>query len=203
MCLVYRVSRTEARAKLNIAQETVVLGLFGTQHISRMLERVQEAADTVRKLGKPPLVLYLGPDGDAVQHFLGDTPMIAEGPLPSLEISRRLAAMDIYLAPFIDGISTRRGTLMAGLQHGLPIVGTEGYNTDRLLRSENGRSFLLAEASSPQQFCAHIRRLLNDPKAREEIGRNGRQLFEDNFTWPRLAARLLSELGGASCRNSK
>jgi glycosyltransferase involved in cell wall biosynthesis len=188
------VSKNQARAELNIAKEIVVLGLFGNLHISRMLGRVQEAAETVRRMGKKPLILYVGPDGNAFQNFLGNTPSITEGPLPGAEISRRLAAIDIYLAPFTDGISTRRGTVMAGLQHSLPTVGTMGDNTDSLLLSENGRSFLLAEAGSASQFSAHVRHLLEHPDQREELGRNGQQLFSSSFTWKHIAARLLSEL---------
>ena len=193
------ISKGQARAELGIADDSVVLGLFGTSHVSRMLNRVREAAETVRQYGKSPVVLYLGPDGKAMQSALGDTQILADGPLAGAEISRRLAAVDIYLAPFTDGISTRRGTVMAGLQHGLPVVGTEGYNTDSLLKSENGGAFLLAKANDAQQFSAHIRNLLECPERGKELGRNGQRFFAENFTWSRIATKLLFELEAAPC----
>ena len=196
------ISKFQARAELNISDDTFVLGLFGTSHRSRMLTRVSDAALTVRQAGKKPLVLSLGPDADAIKQALHGFPVCAEGPLPGEEISRRMAAMDLYLTPFTDGISTRRGTLICGLQHGLPIVGTSGSSTDSRLKSENGRSFLLADAHCPKQYQSHILDLLKQPERREELGRNARQLFADNFTWRRIADGLLDALEGATvCRN--
>ncbi len=199
------VSRAQARAQLNISDDTFVLGLFGTFHVSRMLDRVQEAARAVRHAGRKPLVLYVGPHGEPIQNALGDIPVQAAGPLPGAEISQRFATMDIYLTPFTDGISTRRGTVMCGLQHGLPLVGTSGSSTDSILKSENGRSFLLADAQSSEQFRANVLQLLEQPEQRQELGRNGQRFFDDNFTWKRIAERLLDALetaqGAPLCRN--
>ena len=192
------VSRVEARTGLNIADDALVLGLFGTMHISRMLERVRDAALTAQKVTGKAHVLYVGPHGPAVQSALGDIPLLIEGPLTGTEVSRRFAAMDVYLAPFSDGISTRRGTVMCGLQHGVALVGTQGYNTDRMLKIEEGKAFLLADAKNSEQFRNHVRLLAEQPSQRQALARYGQRFFTQHFTWERIGSKLLAALESAA-----
>lgn len=188
------ISRTEARARLDISDDTLVLGVFGGMHISRLMEWVQSAAEAVRATGREMLVLHMGPDNDAMSAMLGSVPLRADGPLPEEEVSRRFAAMDIHLAPFVDGISTRRGSLMAGLQHGIATVGTLGQHTDSILRDANGKALLLTDVAAPEQFIAHVLRLADDAALRERLGREGQRLYAQEFAWASLAKQLQSTL---------
>ena len=188
------ISRAEARRRLGIPETTFVLGLFGSMHVSRLLNRVRAAALAVCAAGSECLVLYLGPSQQAVRDALGNLPMLAGGPFPAPEISCRFAAMDVHLTPFDDGISTRRGSVLCGLQHGIPTVGTLGANTDGLLRDADGRAFLLVPASSEADWTAAVLTLLHQPALRAELASGAEQLYQENFTWPRIAARLLAGL---------
>lgn len=119
------LSRDEARARLQIPESVVVVGVFGTAHVSRMLHLVREVLQASQAEGRDARLLYIGPNGETMRQVLGDMePISTEGPLPFEEISRRFMAMDLYLAPFSDGVSTRRTSLMASLQHGIASVGT-------------------------------------------------------------------------------
>ncbi len=53
--------------------------------------------------------------------------MIETGELAPAEISRYLAASDVFLFPQIDGISTRSTAALSAMAHGLPIVSFEPY----------------------------------------------------------------------------
>jgi glycosyltransferase involved in cell wall biosynthesis len=119
------ITRTEARARLGITDNTLVLGLFGNAHIEKKLDVVRDAAHALSEAGHNITVLHLGSDKVTVGELLKNIPMIADGALPAEEVSCRFAAMDIHLLPFSDGISTRRTTLMTGLQHGIATVGTK------------------------------------------------------------------------------
>ena len=55
-------TRAEARARLGISEGTVVLGLFGSAHASRMLGWVRDAAHVVCAAGHDTTLLYIGPD---------------------------------------------------------------------------------------------------------------------------------------------
>jgi glycosyltransferase involved in cell wall biosynthesis len=189
-----RISRATARARLGIQEDTRVLGLFGTAHDSRLLDRVKGAVETAHPPGGHLLVLYMGPHSEAIRRQLGSVPLLAEGPLPADEVSRRFAALDVYLAPFVDGVSTRRTTLMTGLQHGVATVGTQGVNTDTMIRKEDGRALLLADVDAAEHFNHHVRRLLADAALRERLGQEARRFYHREFAWDRLAARLLSAI---------
>lgn len=194
------IARSEARSRLGIADDVFVIGLFGTLHVSRMMGRVGNAARAVRDSGQEMVLLYVGPDAAIVRKEMEDIPMIAEGPFPGDEISRRFGAMDAYLSPFVDGISTRRGSLMCGLQHGVATVGTKAHLTDEVLSREDGNAFLLADASDPTRFNAHLLRLAHDEQLRARIGAGGRRLYEAEFSWSAIAKRMISALEAAAPR---
>ena len=190
------ISRAEARARLGIGEATLVLGLFGTAGNGRLLGNVQAAVGALRQAGRTVQVLYVGPDKDKVCAALGDTNIIADGPFPAGEVSRRLAAMDIYLAAYVDGISTRRGGLMAALQHGVATVGTHGPLTDAMLSEEEGQAFLLADVTALEQFQSHVLRLAEDAALREQIGRAGMLLYKREFAWTEVVQKLHTALAG-------
>ena len=140
------------------------------------------------------MLLYVGPDGSKLCGELNGLPVRDDGYLPANEASIRFAAMDIYLAPYIDGISTRRTSLMSGLQHGVPTVGTRGMLTDEMLAAQDGRAFLLADVNEPAAFDSHVVRLLNDDGLRASLGAEGTAFYEREFSWPRIVERLLTDL---------
>src|SRR5439155_20443444 len=61
--------------------------------------------------------------------------LLAVEDLPAEDVATHLAACDLLLQPFPDGVSSRRTSLMSGLALGLPIVTTEGILTEPLWRS--------------------------------------------------------------------
>lgn len=191
------ISRAEARERLGIPEATIVLGLFGTMHISRMLDRVRGAAQTVSRNGQKVVVLYIGKDEKVMRSALGEVPMLAGGPFPGQEISRRFAAMDLHLTPFADGISTRRGSVMCGLQHGVATVGTHSYNTDAIFLEENGRSLLLAPADDAPQFNAHVLEAVQQLALRATLADGAQRIYRTHFGWDRISSRLCTALSQA------
>lgn len=191
------LSRTEARQRLSIPDEVVAVGVFGTAHVSRLLPLVASTLREARQSGVDARLLYIGPDGAAVREVLGDLePLCADGPLPSEEVSRRFSAMDLYLAPFLDGVSTRRTSLMTSLQHGIPAVGTDGHHTDDLWREANGEAILLAKVGDDAAFARQTLRLIQDPALRQKLGKNGKHLYDTQFDWKPVVASCVAALQG-------
>jgi glycosyltransferase involved in cell wall biosynthesis len=186
--------RAEARAALGIGDTTLVLGLFGTAHGSRLLGLVRSAVETACGVHPDAVVLYMGPHVQPICAAMQGLPVLAEGPLPAEEVSRRFAAVDICLAPFVDGVSTRRGSLMAGLQHGVATVGTCGPLTDDILQEADGHAFLLSDVGRPDDFRAHVIRLLGDGDLRERLGRGAQRLYCQEFAWNRIATRMVAAM---------
>ena len=204
-----KITRTEARARLGIVPNTVVLGVFGTAGSGRLLGWVKDALDALHLDGIPAQLLYIGPDSQGICAALGSENIIAGGPFPAEEVSRRLSAMDIYLAAYIDGVSTRRGAFMAALQHGIAAVATSGpltdtmlkqeagqafLLTDTMLKQEAGQAFLLADVADPKVFTAAVVTLAQDTEQRKQLGQAAQVLYQREFAWESAAAHLLSSL---------
>jgi glycosyltransferase involved in cell wall biosynthesis len=188
------ITREEARGRLKIPDGRFVLGMFGSARFDRNLRWVKSAAGALRDAKADAMLLYVGADGAAVRDAVTEIPVLAEGPLPGEEASRRLAAMDLYLAPFSDGVSTRRTSMLSGLQHGLPVVATRAEATDEVLLREDGRGLVLAGIDPTEQFAARVRELWLNPELRRRIALGGLELYEREFSWPRIGQRLLDAL---------
>jgi glycosyltransferase involved in cell wall biosynthesis len=194
-------TREEARRRIGIDEETFVAGVFGSAHGSRLLGHVGRAAEALQQRTGDFVVLYVGPHGEAVRSALPGAPLIDAGRLPGEEVSRHLAAMDLHLAPFMDGVSTRRGSFMAGLQHGVPTVSTRGKQTDAMLQKQEGHAFFLVEEGDREGVARSAQRLLDHPLQRRHMARCSRAFYDAHFDWPCIAAALvrgIDEVGQAA-----
>ncbi|MFB6231999.1 MAG: glycosyltransferase family 4 protein [Salinibacter sp.] len=186
--------RDAVRRRLGISEETFVLGVFGSLHASRLLPHIRAADDAVRRETGNALLLYVGPDGEDVRRAMDGRAVLDAGRLPARAVSRHVQAMDVYLAPFVDGVSTRRGSFLVALQHGVPTVGTHGPLTDPMLSDQDGEAFVLAPADEPDAFGRAAAALYRAPRRRSEMGRAAQHLFESNFEWDTIADRALRVL---------
>ena len=191
---VAAITRSEARARLGIVDGTLVFGVFGTAHSSRLLPFIRDAVAAAYDKDPNVLALYIGPHSKAVCDALSGLPVRAEGPFNAEEVSRRFAAMDIYLVPMTGGISSRRTSFMTALQHGIPTVSTFGPQTDQMLLDENEKAFLLADGDSPAAFTDTVLRLAGDPDLQKKIGQQGQQLYRQKFAWENVAEKLITTL---------
>lgn len=98
------------------------------------------------------------------------------GKLPAAEISKRLNASDVFLLPQTEGVSTRNGTLMAALAHGLPIVTYEP-----LPGHFEGHSIPSGRMVPRGDEDAFIRAAL---ECRQEKSRENEMYYEKHFSWP-------------------
>jgi glycosyltransferase involved in cell wall biosynthesis len=102
--------------------------------------------------------------------------------------------MDLHLTPFIDGVSTRRGSFMAGIQHGVPTVATRGELTDRILRDADGEALLLASTSDPDAFARAATTLHDHPDRHQQIGEQARKLYANRFAFDVTVPAFLDTL---------
>lgn len=186
--------RDKVRAKLGIPSQTIVLGLFGRIQRVRRLDHIIKAVNQTREAGFEVVVMYIGHDAVGAKLGLSDVPLLSEGPFPPEEVSRRFAAMDIYLVPINEGVSTRNTSFMTGLQHGIPTVATLGLSTDSMLRREQGKSLFLVDAKEPDDFARAVLELASNPLQRELLSDGAKQLFSREFTWKQVSSKLLITL---------
>lgn len=188
-----RAARQTERARLGIGVGTLVLTLFGTSRPDRRLDFAVAAANRVASAGHSVLVHNLGA---GAPHLTGLDPRVGidePGELTPNALASLLAAGDVFLAPFVDGVSTRRTTLMAALQHGLAIVGTDGFLTDDVLR-RSSHALHLSPSTDRDAFVDAVVRLSEDPASRESLGEAAATLYRSEFDWPVAARRVIGAL---------
>jgi glycosyltransferase involved in cell wall biosynthesis len=187
-----RNARTATRERLSIKTEQVVVASFGTNHPSRLMEYVVSAADALSESIADLVLLNLGAGAAPLRGLNTSIQVHAPGRLPRGDLAEWLSAADVLLAPFADGVSTRRGSVIAGLQHGLPVVGTDGQHTDSVLRENS--ALRLVPVHRADLFAKEAIGLATVFEERLASGRAARALYESSFDWPILANRLLHAL---------
>jgi glycosyltransferase involved in cell wall biosynthesis len=179
----------ETRSRLGVAEDEVVLGALGTGHPSRLLDYIVSAVNAVARTQGRAVLLHLGAGSPRLPGLDQRVELHRPGELPEDVIAAYLAAADLFLAPFIDGVSTRRTSVMSALQHGLAVLGTDGQLTDTLLR--DSAALRLTPEGRPDLFAEAALKLASHEDERRELGAAGRALYESRFDWPVLAGRSL------------
>jgi len=189
-----RGAREHTRQRFGLDPSTFVVGVFGTTHPSRLTDHIERAVSAVADDGREVVLLNLGSHTPALSEHDHRIRVVRPGRLPAAAVADHLATADLYLAPFADGVSGRRTTLMAALQHGLAVVGTDGVHTDTLLR-EAADALLLTASSDASAFAAQARALAAAPLQRARQGVAARRLYEAHFDWPIACDVAMASLG--------
>ncbi|GAT35365.1 glycosyltransferase [Terrimicrobium sacchariphilum] len=192
------LDREEACRAMRLPDDAILVGVFGSAHESRLLDWIGAAFAGVKENQPHAKVLYVGPHGDAIARAVGDSSLVIDmGIQPSDRAGVCLSAMDLLLAPFNDGISTRRGSVIAAFQNGVPVATTLSKWTDSVFRSQAPAALLLSQATTAIDFArdtAEWATFLNNhsqkARYREDI-----QAFHDAvFSWDLIAKQLMEAL---------
>ena len=187
------LSRDEARRLLGIGSSALVLGVFGSAHPSRLLGWIAEAAKQAASHTSETVLVYIGADGEALRPLLGpEIRFLDRGLLPGETVGDSLMAVDVLLAPFVDGLSTRRGSVVAAFQHGIPVVSTSSGWTDCMLREQEERLIFLSPVEDGGDAFASLARTVSRqvslPDSRQA---KLRDFYDGHFGWPSIARRLV------------
>lgn len=106
------------------------------------------------------------------------------GHQPDDEVSADLNAADVLLMPYTDGVSLRRGTLMAGLVNGCAIVTTMPQSP--LTELVDGRDLLLVPPEDPSSAAAAVAKIVTEDGLSLLLRANARQAAKQ-FSWPVIA----------------
>jgi hypothetical protein len=185
-----RSTRADARAALGVHDGQVVLGSLSTGHDSGLPGHVSAAVAEAARQERDVVHLNLGATAPTTA---GSARTVRPGWLTSESLAEMVSAADIFLAPFKDGASTRRTSVMAALQHGIPVVSTDGPHTDHVFTTPDS-GVVLAAVGQSSDFAQIVAALAGSERRRSELGSAARQCYERDFAWPVIASRLLDEL---------
>jgi glycosyltransferase involved in cell wall biosynthesis len=176
------------REQHSLPVEARILAYFGSISGNRHIDWLARSWEAANNSGHPVALVMLG---DEPRFDVPATLRELFRPLgfrPADEVSRTLQAADVLALPFIDGVSERRTTFMAGLDHGLPVVSTFGHGTGPALREAN---FLRgADNRSAEEFIRLTLELLADEPQRAVLGEAGRAAYLERYDWPVTIARI-------------
>ncbi len=194
--------------KSSAVDEEINLVHFGGNHPTHLLDWTVQALVSLRRTHATTKItltwIGLGDRAkDEILHRMGRlelSPHIhALGYLSEEDVSAALYGATLILAPFMDGISTRRGSVMAAFLHGRPVITTIGWASDPRTDWE---SFCLATrlegspvptAGDRDRFCQCVVQAVQDLGRRDGIAASGRAAYARLFAWPVIAASLVAK----------
>ncbi len=95
------------------------------------------------------------------------------------QLSVHLAACDLMIQPYPDGISTRRTSAMAALAHALPVVTTRGALTEPLWLDSG--AVAMTSTEHPADLVIVAVGLLRDSRERRNLAYKGNALYRERF----------------------
>lgn len=189
------------RQKMSVAAEDLLICYFGFLNESKGGETLIEAVAKLTSDGAPCKLVMIGdragssdPTNHAYaqridrlieQHHLADK-VIWTGFREDEEVSAFFLASDICALPYQDGVSLRRGTLMAALAHGMPIVTTE----PQTIAPELDGVVEVVPTRNSAALAEAIKRVWKDSQLRNQLAANALDASK-HFEWPSIAKNTI------------
>lgn len=190
--------RAATRERLGVGEDEILFAIFGTTHPQRNYEAAYRALAAVLADGTRCRLVNIG-KVTSESRLRGlcrlESELGLEGRInwtgfcDTAVVSALLQAADLFLSPDRYGASTRQTSLMAALSHGLPVIAWRGSETDPLLERSGAIAF--AAAGDEGALAAAMQAAAAAPEVRASMGARAKQLFEENFSWRRIAERTL------------
>jgi glycosyltransferase involved in cell wall biosynthesis len=191
------------REKLGMDRTALLIGSFGSVGPHGEVGLVLKAVEKLKPEGSLKL-LWIGRSGPHTGRGAkwqetnqsvrdGSAEMIWTGSLPHPDVSRLMAACDLFVLPFTDGISSKRTTLAAALLHGLPILTTRGKQLDDIFVHRD--NMYLVPVGDPQSFEDGLMELAQCPELRARLARGARALHDARFAWDVIAKQVARSAG--------
>jgi len=189
-------ARRAVRERFGVDDGTLLVGGFGSAGPDRTADLAIEAAAEVGR-AYPLKVVWLGATRTTpLSSGIYGPAVVWTGPLPHPEISKLMGACDVFVLPFRDGISTRRGSLAAALLHRLPVLTTRGRRVDRMfVHREN---VYLVPAGDGRALADALRELASCPELRARLAHGAQALHLEHFSWEVIARCVALQMGVAS-----
>jgi glycosyltransferase involved in cell wall biosynthesis len=130
------------------------------------------------------------PPAEAEEHrrelmALADDRVEFTGHLPAEEVSAVLRGATVAVLPFTHGVTTKSGSLLTVLAHGLPTLVTDAGDPELV---DGDTVAIIGAVRSADAIGAELERVLSDSALRQRLSRRGRQMVAER-TWPHVARR--------------
>ena len=195
VCATSELARSAVRARY-LTGDGCLIGSFSTSSplartmlpacVGLLLERFAQSR-----------VLLIGNTSAAMRDVVAaDRPSLAgwihaTGPLDAADASQHLAACDIALQAYPDGVCTRHSSAMTVLAHGVPMVTTAGRLTEDFWHASG--AVTLVAVGDPLAMADAAASLVSDREERGRLGRRALELYRQRFDVRHTVAALRGE----------
>ena len=167
-------------------------GEQGARETKEIVAAVQYAT---RKLGRIRLSVFgrhselrEGAIRQGFQNF--PVEVSVEGVVDPEQAVNRFSACDVLL--FVrNGISTRRGSAIAGIAAGLPVI---AYSNSETASPITDAGVILVSPDDPHKLNEALVRVLSDAGLHAELSDRSRAVYKAHFAWPAIAERYAALL---------
>ncbi len=178
--------------RTRIAQNHPLVGHLGTY--GDLIRPLLEASLPGLLATTDSRVVLLGRQGGAFRdaliaaHPQFTDRIAAPGPLKDADLSRYVAACDVMLQPYPDGISSRRTSVMVALSHGRPVVTTMGWLSESFW-PESG-AVVTVPVGDPVALVSATSRLVSDRRRLSDLSARSRAIYAERFALAHTIHRL-------------
>ena len=158
------------------------------RHVASIVARFAEL------ISSPVELIVFGrgaPEAEGVlREALHTVPLRVMGVIPAEKIASILSGSDAML--FVRGpASSRRGSIVAAIANGLPVVVPNGPETGPAIRAAG---VVFYRPGDPNDAADALLRLAKDPGFAETMRARQQQAFDRTFSWPRIAETIEAAL---------
>jgi len=197
------LARSWLRRQLGAGDEAPVVVFFGFLHPVKELDRLVRAVAALRPRHPGLRLVIVGGAGshsvppaqatrlrrqleDEARHYgLAGGGVLLTGYRPAAEVSRILSGADAAAFPFRDGLTAAKsGSLLAALDHGLPVIATSPPGGGPVPRE--GKGVLWVVPRDTAALAAALDQVLTDPGLRARLTVSGSALAQAH-RWPAIA----------------
>lgn len=188
----WRTSNAGRESPLSVAVFSLSEGSVGAGEVNEIAAAAGFAA---RHIGTFRIVV-IGRNSEIARSLLpgklgtARVEVVIHSLVPADEVARLLGACDVML--FVRGpLSTRRGSAIAGIACGLPIIARPGWETAHPI-TEAGA--VLVESGEPSGVGQALVRVLTDHPFRKQLAERSRQAYLQYFSWDIIASQFTEAL---------
>lgn len=189
--------RGELRARLGIGDAPVVL-FVGRIHATKGLDLLIPAFDAVRRVEPDAQLVIAGPTNDShAQEVLSwiadrglDSAVHVVGQLDGPDVLRAYVDADVFALPsYAESFGM---AVVEAMACALPVVVSDQVGIHNEVSSAAAG---VTTRCDVDDVATALSALLRDPDRRQAMGRAGRQLVQDRYSWPAIVDALTEEYG--------
>jgi len=188
-------ARRMLRRELDFSDDLTVVGFVGSLKPWHGVELLVEAVAAASRHGELGLLIVGdGPQRASIEAAVRTMPSsvrpVLTGAVPSREVPRYLAAMDLAVAPYLpnDAFYFSPLKVVEAMAAGIPVVASDFPPVRELL----GSTGALVTAGNLGQLADVIYRLAGDPDGRSRMAAAGRARAVEGLDWRAVAQRTIT-----------